>query len=85
MTGTTSDRPIERHWREYREAAMPRACSPTYLRASRLAFYSAASAVLAELAQTSGSLDMIEAMSAELDEFLFELAAEAAPVAGATS
>ena len=75
----STDRPIERHWREYREAAMPRACSPTYLRASRLAFYSAASAVLAELAQTSGSLDLLSAMRDELDEFLFDLAAEAAP------
>ena len=81
MTAPTSDRPLERHWREYREAAMPRACSPTYLRASRLAFYSAASAVLAELAQASGSIDLIEAMSDELDEFLFEMAAEAAPSA----
>lgn len=68
--------PLERHWREYRESAMPRACSPGYLRASRLAFYSAASAVLAELAASNGSVDTIAAMSDELDDFLFEVATE---------
>ena len=74
---SVAPRPLERHWHEYRETAMPQDSSPADLRASRVAFYSAAAALLAELAQTNGSLDTIEAMSAELDEFLFDMATEA--------
>lgn len=75
---------ISRHWREYRESAMPRDCSPGSVRAARIAFYSAASAVLAELAASNGSVDTIASMSDELDAFLAELGTEAmaAPAGG---
>lgn len=71
--------PITAGWREYRETAVPRSASPTYLKASRLAYYAAASHVLAAIVPKipPGGVDeaavaCIAEMAAELDLFLAE-------------
>lgn len=69
-------RPIETHWLAFRETVLGRDVDPALLHTSRLAFYSAASAVLAELAATRGSVATLAAMNDELDAFVFELVAE---------
>jgi hypothetical protein len=72
---SVAPRPITRAWCEYRDAAIARDCSPTDLRRLRYAFYAGASALLAEIALSSGSLDVIEARGDELKDFLVEAAA----------
>jgi len=66
-------RPLEKHWHEYRASALDRDASWRDVRASRMAFYAAASAVLAELAASNGSAAVIAQMCDEIDELLFEL------------
>ena len=69
----TSMRPLEKHWYEYRESALDRDASWLDVRTARMAFYAAASAVLAELAASNGSAAVIAQMCDEIDELLFEL------------
>jgi len=66
-------RPLEKHWHEYRESALASSASWRDVRTARMAFYAAASAVLAELAASNGSAAVIAQMCDEIDELLFEL------------
>ncbi len=69
-----SGRPIEGHWRAFREEALARKISPALLEASRAAFYSAASAVLAEVLSTDDLTALAAAMTDELVAFVRERA-----------
>jgi hypothetical protein len=69
-------RPIERQWREYRELALPKAAAPLCLRTARLAFYAAVAATLAELARHRFSIEAVEALSADVDALMREIALE---------
>ena len=76
MTAPPKHGSIERGWRDYREQAMPKIAAPSYLRASRLAFYSGCSMLLAELVLSDFDVDTIDDFADELEAFVVaELAA----------